>query len=64
MKNSAKVISVESLDEDYEKFQLKLNKIYIDMLVSRKEQPKFFIFLMDCLRDDITFDIGGIDISQ
>jgi hypothetical protein len=64
MKKPSKVISVESLDEDYEKFQLKINDVYVDMIVSRKEQPNLFTFLMDCFRDNVIFDLMEVDISQ
>jgi len=64
MKKPTKVLSVESIDEDYEKFILRINDLNVDMLVSRSEQPKFFCFLMDCLRDNKTFDLMEVDISQ
>jgi len=64
MKQPSKVLSVESIDDDYEKFVLRINDLNVDMLVSRSEQPKFFCFLMDTLRDSKTFDLGEVDISQ
>jgi len=63
MKKPTKVISVQTVDKEYEKFQLKINDVYVDMIVSRKEQPKFFIFLMNSFRDEITFDLMEVDIS-
>jgi len=63
MKKPTKITSVETVDKEYEKFQLKINDVYVDMIVSRKEQPKFFIFLMDSFRDEITFDLMEVDIS-
>ena len=59
-----KVLSVESIDDDYEKFVLRINDLNVEMLVSRKGQPKFFYFLMDSLRDDKTFNLNEVDISK
>ena len=64
MNKPTKVLSVESIDDDYEKFVLRINDLNVDMLVSRGEQPKFFCFLMDALRDNKTFDLMEVDISK
>jgi len=64
MKKPTKIISVESLDKEYEKFKLKIDDVYVDMIISRKEQPKLFIFLLNNFKDNITFDLMKVDISQ
>ena len=63
-KQLSKVVRIEKIDEDYEKFILNINEFNIEMFVSKKEQPKFFNYLVDAFNNDTTFDLRRVDISQ
>lgn len=63
MIKSTRVVGVETVCKEYDKFQLKINGVDVEIIVSRKKQPKFFRFMMDSFRDEVTFDFMEVDMS-
>ena len=63
-KKLSKVIMIEMIDEDYQKFILNINEFNVEMIVSKKKQPNFYNYLVDAFNNDTEFDLMGVDISQ